>query len=280
MRCSVRWIFILSMLAIWLVAGRLHEAQLPTPVAARPATSNTADFRVPVLMYHRINDDALNSSSPLLRDLTVPVADFEAQIRYLVEHEFTLLSAGDVEEAVRLRRPLPEKAVVVTMDDGYKDNFDYASPILRRFRAPATIFLVTSTVGSVGHLTWDDVLLMKRERVSYGSHTVTHPDLTILPVARLDYELRESKREIEVRTVERVSSIAYPAGQYNDLVRERARAAGYTAGWKKGGGPVGPDCDPLLMPRLRVHGRTTMSDFARKVHSGIELIRQARARKA
>lgn len=115
---------------------------------------------------------------------------------------------------------------------------------------------------------------MQRERVGYGSHTVSHPDLTLLPLAQLDHELRESRRVLEERLIERVTAVAYPAGRYNRRVAARAEAAGYLAGWKKGGGPVQPGQDLYLLPRIRVRGCTTLDQFARKVSSGLS-VRQA-----
>lgn len=251
----------------------LKVEPLPTVAPVMPPTPAvpiTAAFAVPVLMYHRVCDlTEVEARSPLMRDLTVSPKDFEAQIRYLVEKGFTFLLARDVEQAVREHRALPQKAVAITLDDGYKDNFEQAFPILRRYKVPATIFLVTSTVGTAAHLSWDDVLVMHKEHVGYGSHTVHHPDLTTLPLPKLDNELTESKRVLEDQLFERITAVAYPAGQYNKLVAERTRAAGYLAGWKKGGGPVQPDAEPFLLPRLRVHGRTQQKDFERKVWSGI-----------
>jgi peptidoglycan/xylan/chitin deacetylase (PgdA/CDA1 family) len=249
----------------------------PTFDAPLPV-SMTTDFAVPVLMYHRICDlTPREARSPLLCDLTVAPADFARQMSYLVENGFTLLLAREVEEAVREGRPLPEKAVAVTMDDGYKDNFEQAFPILRRYGLPATIFLVTSTVGTARHLSWDDIAIMHQAQIGYGSHTVHHADLTLLPMEQLDFELRESRRVLEEALVERITAVAYPAGKYNRTVAARAEAAGYLAGWKKGGGPVQPGDDCFLLPRVRVRGCTTMEEFQRAVWSGV-YVRESRAK--
>jgi peptidoglycan/xylan/chitin deacetylase (PgdA/CDA1 family) len=242
------------------------------PIAAR-TTPPTDHFAVPVLMYHRVADlTEQEARSPLLRDLTVSPKAFEEQVKYLVGNGFQCLMARDVEAAVREGRPLPERAVAITLDDGYKDNFEQAFPILRHYRVPATIFLVTNTVDSSGHLTWDDVKVMQRERVGYGSHTVNHYELPSLSAPALDYELRVSKRVIEEHLFERVTAVAYPSGKYNRAVTERAEAAGYLAGWKKGGGPVQPGQNLYLLPRIRVNGGSTMKDFERKVWSGVYAI--------
>jgi peptidoglycan/xylan/chitin deacetylase (PgdA/CDA1 family) len=226
-------------------------------------------------MYHRIDDlSEREKQSPLMRDLTVSPKDFEEQIRYLKSQGFVFLLAREVEEAVDRGEPLPEKAVAITMDDGYLDNFEQAFPILRRNDVPATIFVVTGAMGRPNHLTGGQIALMNQQSVGFGSHSVTHPDLTKLPLPRLDYELVESKAQIERRLGEPISAVAYPAGCYNQTVADRAKAAGYLAGWKKGGGTVRPGEDMLMLPRVRVSGRTDLAAFKRKVWGGVSARRR------
>jgi|CXWL01.1.fsa_nt_gi peptidoglycan/xylan/chitin deacetylase (PgdA/CDA1 family) len=243
--------------------GKPVETPPKKPVAA------TRQFAVPVLMYHRINDlDETELRSPLLCDLRVSPADFEKQVDFLVDNGYSLLLASEVESAVKEGRELPEKAVCITLDDGYKDNFEYAFPILLKYKVPATVFLVTNNFGRTNRLSWSDVLEVRtRAGFGYGSHTVHHYDLTSLDQSTLDYELAQSKRLIEFKIQDRVTSIAYPAGSYNDFVKERARAAGYVAGWKKGCGLVTPEEDMLMLPRVRVSGRTSIEDFQRKIRA-------------
>lgn len=262
---------ILPFAALLVVLGGCAEekvASRPLP-APKKVVPTTRQFSVPVLMYHRIDDlDEMESRSPLLRDLTVSPADFEAQVRFLVESGYSVLLASQVEEAVERGEPLPEKSVAITMDDGYRDNFEQAFPILVKYRVPATIFLVTNNFGRPDRLSWEEVLQMKREAgFGYGSHSVHHYDLATLDQPRLDFELMESKRLIELKIRDRVTSIAYPAGSYNEFVKQRARAAGYLAGWKKGGGMVTPGEDLLMLPRVRVSGRTDMESFKKKLRA-------------
>lgn len=263
---------------------RVRPSHHPRAVAPRSSAASlgaplTSNFAVPVLMYHRICDlTPSEARSPLMRDLTVPPAAFDEQVRYLAENHFAILSVTDLETALLGQRPLPERAVAITMDDGYADNFECALPILRRYSASATIFLVTAAVGSANHLTWNQVLTMTRRDVAFESHTVHHYDLTTLPANQLMFELQNSKQVIEEALGSPVTQVAYPSGMYNDAIVAAAQATGYHAGWKKGGGPVTPADDPYLLPRVRVHGRTTMEDFKRKVWSGIYAIRQRQDR--
>lgn len=241
----------------------------PTPKGVKPAPVLVSDYAVPVLMYHRIDDlTQEQEKNALMRDLTVSPANFEQQIAYLKANNFTALTVDQVQEALLGGKPLPARSVVITMDDGYSDSFEKAYPILHRYQFPATLFLITSVLNAENHVTWQDVDTMKRSGFTYGSHTVTHPDLRTLSLAALDIELRDSKRVLEDHFRSPINSIAYPSGECNDLVVERTRAAGYLTGWTKGGGPVQPRDDPYRLPRVRVRGSTTMDDFKRMVWSG------------
>jgi peptidoglycan/xylan/chitin deacetylase (PgdA/CDA1 family) len=170
-----------------------------------------------------------------------------------------------VERAVRLQEPLPVRAVALTLDDGYDDNFTQAFPVLRRYGLDGTLFLVTGTVDTPDHVTWECARAMGAAGMEFGSHSVHHFDLTTLSLPELDRELQESRAELEQQLSTPIQQIAYPSGQYNERVKERARQAGYRAGWKKGGGWVTPDSDPLMLPRVRVQGDTTLAQFIRKV---------------
>jgi peptidoglycan/xylan/chitin deacetylase (PgdA/CDA1 family) len=245
----------------------------------KPPIATTANFAVPVLMYHRI--DRLTESeqkSPLARDLTVSPEDFEAQVKLLVDNGFSILTVDDVQAALLNHTELPERAVAITMDDGYQDNFDQAFPILKKYGVPATIFLVGQTVETPRHLSWSNIAEMSVAGVRYGSHTMSHPDLPLLTDDRLDHELKGSKDFFEAKLGETVDTLAYPAGRFDDRVVTHVQLAGYRTAWDKGGGPVMPGDDPFRLPRVRVNGSTTLEDFKRKVWSGHWAIRMGAER--
>ncbi|MCH7905268.1 MAG: polysaccharide deacetylase family protein [Armatimonadetes bacterium] len=234
-------------------------------------------FAVPVLMYHRVKDlTPKEAQSPLLRDLTVSPEEFEKQIAWLVEQGFTFLFAREVEQAVREGTMLPEKSVAITLDDGYLDNFEQAYPILKKYGAKATIFMTTVNLTRPDRLHAMHLVEMRKHQVRYGSHTVHHYDLVSLDPDVLDFELVESKRVLEEILGEEIDSLAYPSGEYNQVVVLHALGAGYRAGWKKGGGMVTPDEDLMLLPRVRVSGRHTMIDFERKINARLASLKRLR----
>lgn len=278
----MRALLLLGLAAI--VAG-CDAPELPEPAAKqpeKPAVRMTKDFAVPVLMYHRICDlTPSESKNPLIRDLSVSPADFEAQLKYLKENGFTFLHVSDVERALSEGDALPEKAVAITMDDGYQDNFTEALPLLKKYEAKATIFMVTNNFEKPARLNWDQAKQMIANDVSFESHTVSHPDLTTLQRDQLKFELTESKAILEKGLNRPVRSVAYPAGQYNDLVVFATEEAGYLAGWKKGGGPVLPSNygDPYRLPRIRIHGQTDIQKFKQRVTSGVSIINESKPRR-
>lgn len=270
-----------SLLAVAL--GLVSACDSPQPVTRRavpppepaPSVRLTKAFAVPVLMYHRVTDlTPKEARSPFLRDLSVSPADFEAQVKYLKEDGFTFLYVSEVEEALEKGRELPEKAVAITLDDGYRDNFTEAFPILQKYGAKATVFMVTNNLGRPARLGWDDAKTMVAGDVGFQSHTVSHPDLTTQSDSVLQFELESSKQILESGLGIRVTSLAYPAGAHDDRVVEFLSRAGYEAAWKKGGGAVQPHHaeDPYRLPRIRVHGRTDMPKFKQRVRSGVEII--------
>lgn len=111
---------------------------------------------VTILAYHRIGTPEAGPAGLDERVVSASPAGFDRQMQYLrSRHE--VLSFDDLVDRVHADRPIPTNAAVVTFDDGYRDNFDLAYPILRRHGLPATIFLTTGFVGSTQRLWWDEL---------------------------------------------------------------------------------------------------------------------------
>jgi peptidoglycan/xylan/chitin deacetylase (PgdA/CDA1 family) len=105
-----------------------------------------------VLLYHRVNPD----NDPFFPALSVKA--FEAQIKYLAAN-YTVLSLADIIERIRYGRGLIPGTIAVTFDDGYRDNYLYAHPILQKYNLPATLFAATSYIGT-DHLMWNDKIAL------------------------------------------------------------------------------------------------------------------------
>ena len=142
-------------------------------------------------------------------------------MEYLARSQYCLLSLSDAVRRLASREPMPDRSVVVTLDDGFVDNYEHALPILRRSGVPATVFLTVSYIGTdrlptlsrtdfvPRPLSWEQVREMHRAGIEFGSHTLTHPMLSEVPLNRARLEIAESRRRIESLGVP-VSLFCYP----------------------------------------------------------------------
>lgn len=162
---------------------------------------------VPILAYHMINDQE--------EEYTVRSGDFESQMHYLTQQGYTAISLSEYFAAAAGGPPLPAKPVIITFDDGYEDNLTVALPIMKKYGLKGTVFVITSTVGQPGYLTWEQIRALRQQQIEIGSHTVNHVALRELsPNERLP-ELRDSKLALEKQLGSPVEFLAYPFGSYD-----------------------------------------------------------------
>lgn len=277
-----RWFILLSLAGTIIFASCSthpikHVVQSKTIPAHRVITHDkqvpmTASFSVPVLMYHRI-DVVSRIDSAITKDLTVSPSNFKAQMQYLADSGYSFVSASGVVDAIANHKSLPVKAVSITIDDGYSDNFTDAFPILQKYNIPATIFLVTGDMGAPGHLTWQETAKMRKAGIDFEPHTVTHPDLRTLSDERLMKELTVSMKSLQHRSLP-VTTMAYPSGDYDDRVIDAVKAAGYIGAWAKSGSFVHPSDDLYRLPRIRVRGSTSLTQFKMLIGNSSHSIRR------
>lgn len=184
-----------------------------------------------IILYHSIQPD---ECFPSPSGVNLPPETFERQLAYL--------RAGY--QVVPLRELLfgpPRNGrppLAVTFDDGYRDTGEIAYPLLKKHSIPATFFLTVSQVGRdwpfpggpYPGLSWEGVREMGRDPgVEFGSHGLSHRDLTRLPPEEAQREIGESKRILEEKISRRVEFFSYPHGSYHERLKEMVREAGYRA---------------------------------------------------
>lgn len=224
---------------------------------------------VPVIVYHQIT---VTKSKDTLCDEGIPATRFESQMRYLYEHEFETTTPDVIAESMKGLCQVNKKRVVITFDDGYLDNYEYAFPVLQKYRYSATIFLVSDCVGGKrnwGHsspvplMDWCHIREMSRYGICFQSHTCTHPDLTTLNHERVSGELSNSRKKIEDALGLSVRHLAYPFGAHNPKVMHLVEDAGYSSAFTFGrqGG------SRFCRERFTIHSRDGSLRFALKTSS-------------
>jgi peptidoglycan/xylan/chitin deacetylase (PgdA/CDA1 family) len=165
-------------------------------------------------MYHSVSDERENAN-PYYRTLTSPSV-FADQMNFLHENGYNVIDLMTLVESMSAGRQPAPKSVVLTFDDGYRDFYENAFPILYEHRLPATVFLVTGHIDNGSCLkgkiclSWDQVRELGRHGISFGSHTVNHQVLNALAGKDLDFELTRSKDRIESELGKKVEAFAYP----------------------------------------------------------------------
>jgi peptidoglycan/xylan/chitin deacetylase (PgdA/CDA1 family) len=249
----------------------LAWSRITTTTTARDSTSTLPAFlptsealHVPILTYHYV-DTAPPMDSPYANDLTVRTHSFEQQMDYLARSGFNTVTLPQVYLALAGLAPLPPRPVALTFDDGGLDNYTVVLPRLEARGFVATFFVITDYVGKPGQMTWDELREMQDAGMNIGSHTLRHPDLTIVNDARLTDELAGSRAAIEAKLGIAPAALAYPAGRFNGRVTQAASTAGYILAVTT---LYGADLEPeeaLELPRMAVSPRESLADFARSL---------------
>ena len=221
------------------------------------------DHKVPILMYHDIelNDPRYDRTDVEVRPFVLPASRFEEQMRSLTEQRYHVISLEDFVFSVKEGRPLPEKSVIITFDDGHISNYLKAYPILKKYGLKAVFFIVTGFVGKPGMLTWEQIREMADDGMEIGSHTVTHSPPAKLTRDELIYELKESKRILEERLGREVKWVSSPTGYYNKAIETIARDVGYQAVCIGKFGANGVNCDLFSLKRIAIRRSYGFSIF-------------------
>ncbi|MBI5749834.1 MAG: polysaccharide deacetylase family protein, partial [Nitrospinae bacterium] len=204
-------------------------------------------IRIPgcyILVYHRVADERHESVS-------ASVKNFSRQISFLNKY-FSIITMERLINSIKNREPLPLNSIVITFDDGYKDVFTNAYPILKKYNIPATVFITTDYIEGSGvrgqgsrmkmdlplapcplpliMLSWEDILEMIDNNISIGSHSVSHPKLSLIVDDEVEIEVKKSKDIIQRHIKRDITCFSYPYGGrvfFNERIKEMLKRNGY-----------------------------------------------------
>ena len=225
-----------------------------TPLDLRSVSDpSMAGRRIPILMYHAIADVPTTS----LTSLFVRPSELEAQLKYLSDNGYQTITFEDLDRISAFSKP-----ILLTFDDGYKDNYEILFPLLKKYGLKATIFVITDTRWSKNFLAEANITEMSRSGlVSIQSHTKGHPALTALGRAALAAEMAESKAVITQLTGKAPVALCYPGGGVNATVKA-VTGEHYRYGVLNTGGQFTCGEDLLMMKRVRINRGLSVDGFA------------------
>lgn len=215
---------------------------------------------ITVLAYHRVDNPQgdVNAVSP---------ANFDRQMAYLKDN-YRVTTVAETLELLK-RGENRERVVVITFDDGYRDNFLNAAPILAKYGLPACFFISSGIVGTDRHfehdlelagrplpvMSWEEVRQLSASGFEIGSHTVNHARLSKCSPEELRHELADSKAQLEHQLGGKINFFSFPFGRRGDFSEEalaEVKRAGYLCNFSAFGGINPPSTDPYAIKRQPV----------------------------
>jgi peptidoglycan/xylan/chitin deacetylase (PgdA/CDA1 family) len=238
--------------------------------------------RIPILMYHSISTEAENAAHPYFFMNTAP-AVFEAHMKYLFENNYRTISIDEACNCLTTKSQGSAKQVVITFDDGYRNFFTEAMPILSKYNFTATVFLATEFVGDnnkkfngIDCLNWQEVRELLGCRINIGSHTIHHPKLDSLAANDVRREVQISKDIIEDKIGESIEYFSYPFAfpvykkKFIRFLFNTLKICGYQNAVTTNIGTISAENSNFFLKRIPVNSDDDLLFFQAKLEGGYD----------
>jgi peptidoglycan/xylan/chitin deacetylase (PgdA/CDA1 family) len=236
-------------------------------LAAYTRTCRADDPVINVLCYHRFQETGGKSKD----SYWINQERFESHLLYLKENGYNVVPMKRYVDFIEGReKDMPEKSVIITIDDGYQSVYEYAYPLLKKYGYSAVVYLYSVFFpGGKNALSTEDVKIMMADGFEFGSHSYTHPYLTQRKnhpddqeyLKMLRHEIIDSKKYLEKKTGVKVETLAYPYGLYSGVITEIIKEAGYKAAFSVVPSYNTADTDRYMLKRTMLYS----SDKAEKL---------------
>jgi len=219
---------------------------------------------IPVLMYHSIRED--NGY------LSVSPSDFEQQIKYLLHKGYQNILPQDL-----LGKDLSyDRKIMITFDDGFKDNYTVALLIFKKYNFTAAVFVITGQINSPGKLTAEEINSLEENGWLIANHFDSHHDLTELKSEEIsqDFEIARQKLSQLLINKETANIVSYPHSRYNEKVIEAVKKAGVIMAFN-GGNRYFRQGDSLFsISRIEISQRVSFLKFKLILSPSFDLIKR------
>lgn len=223
-------------------------------------------YQVPILMYHYIRDFN-DPNDEIGTKLSVSPEKFEQQLKWLKENGYQTFDFNYLDNPYVIHSTSSEqvsyKPIIITFDDGYKDAYTNAFPILQKHQMKATFYIITTYVDNNNdrYINWDEIYQLKDAGMNIGSHTITHPSLDKSYDDRLEKEVVESKKIIEEKIGVPISDFCYPSGKYDERTINKLKETGYKTAVTVHNGIADQNSNLFELPRIRMTNNTNLKSI-------------------
>lgn len=221
--------------------------------------SISASLRVPILMFHYI-EYVKNKDDKTRMSLDTNPYAFEQEIRTLKEAGYTFMTNSELAEAIDRKKELPPRPILLTFDDGYRDFYADAYPILKKYNAKATQYVIAGFINRPNHLLLSQLQQIASDGlVEIGAHTVNHVWLKGAPLRTVSNEIFQSREILQQMIHKPVVSFAYPFGAFDEQAIKVVKDAGFSSAVATIPGIDQGQINKYFLFRLRPGGRTGQS---------------------
>jgi peptidoglycan/xylan/chitin deacetylase (PgdA/CDA1 family) len=241
------------------------------PVDALQPPSYAGYERLPCFTYHHVDPKLKNS-------IAITPATFEAQLKVLKDAGYQTITARQLAEYHAKGKPLPEKPVMITFDDGWKNQYQYAAPLLKKYGFVATYFVNPQLIGrGSAYMTRDMLVTLTADGNDIESHTWTHAALIRKGTeSALDFQNRIMRQMTLANTWiakvvgKKPVALCYPFGFYDTEAISRAKAAGYTVAFTTDEGIADArSWDAMIIKRFTINRSDSVDGFRARLNSGV-----------
>lgn len=231
--------------------GKIHLS--PPPPTSTPSVIPTPTpvplvgycLNVPVLMYHHIQPQ----SQAVEKKQTATNVDngvFDQQIQYLTLQGYSFLTAKELVNALATKSQLPAKSIVITLDDGYLDNYQHAYPVFKKYGVKGNFMIATGLLGGADYMSWENIREMAGSGLAYFTdHTWSHYSVGYGSADKIRYEIVTAKQQLQDATGQTVDIFTYPYGSSDNLSIDILKQEGFVGAFSTIFGDW--QCDSFIM---------------------------------
>ncbi len=259
---TLRRLRALALVVAATVSGALFFAE----ASAAAESSAASDSSAVVIMYHRFGESKYPSTNVTLEQI-------EAHIDELKSGKYTVMALTDILGAVAEGRPLPDRAVGISIDDAFLSVYSEAWPRLQAAGFPFTLFVATDPVdeGTAGYMNWDQIRELDQAGVTIGSQTASHLHMPKADAARNADELARSNKRFEEELGKKPLLFAYPYGESSLAVQATVKETGFKAAFGQHSGAFGSGGNFFNLPRFAMNENYAGMDRFRLAANAVAL---------
>jgi len=230
--------------------------KVPASVQKNLPLKPYVSIRVPILLYHYV-EIVRDKRDTIRQSLDIMPNTFDAQVKTLVDAGYTFLTASQLADILDGKMKLPLKPILLTFDDGHWDLYTDVLPILEKYHVKATAYIISGFIGGADFMTNEQLeAVIKSGLVEIGAHTVHHVALAGKLSEVVQYEVEQSKKQLEDTYHIPIVSFAYPGGSFDQKAIEVVRSSGYRTAVSTVPGIEQSQTNRLFLYRLRPGYRT------------------------